>query len=642
MRRVAVALAALALLSLGAGPSPAAAQECPGGSGCALVIESFDSHMEVQPDASVIVTERIRPRFTGSWNGLQRDFVLNNLTAAGRPVVMGMELIAATVDGQAARHEMDRTGQATRRLRVWVPDARNRAADVVIRYRLTDGAIRYFAADTAAGGIDRPYDELYLQVTGTESQVPIQRASVTVALPGGAQPIQAAAYSGGWRSTDQVEARVVSGGVEVPPVGPLSPGQGLTVAVDFERGVVAQPQAVSRSPQVQLNQVGPAPLDGPIGTPAWWAFLPVLLPFLAFWFAHKAWEKRGRDPKGRAITVHWEPPEGLTPAEAGTLVDHSPDMHDVISILVDLAVRGYVEIEEREGGFLGFGKDYAFHLMRPRTEWGELTRYESLFLKSLFRFSSSDVLAGIRGSGGILGGIVSAVSGSDARDGAPAGAVDSVLLSELKNKFYKDLPPIKNDLLDTLVEKGYYRNRPDHVRGIWIAMSVGTVVVGLMGLFAAGAGTASAMVLGGTLAFAGVASGVVLMVFAFLMPARTELGARTREAALGFKQFLERVESPRYRRMITSPDQFEKYLPFAMAFKCEEEWAKAFDDMLTEPPDWYHGRHGAFHASVFASDLSGMASAAGTAMSTAPGSSSGGGGGGSVGGGGGGGGVGGF
>lgn len=156
------------------------------------------------------------------------------------------------------------------------------------------------------------------------------------------------------------------------------------------------------------------------------------------------------------------------------------------------------------------------------------------------------------------------------------------------------------------------------------------------------AGNATGLALGGTMMFAGVASALILGIFAFLMPARTQAGARTREAALGFKQFLERVESPRYRRMITSPEQFERYLPFAMAFKCEKKWAAAFDDLLTQPPDWYHGRHGTFRPTVFAADLGGMASTASSAMSTAPGSSSGSGGGGSVGGGSGGGGVGGF
>src|SRR5690606_20932836 len=126
-----------------------------------------------------------------------------------------------------------------------------------------------------------------------------------------------------------------------------------------------------------------------------------------------------------------------------------------------------------------------------------------------------------------------------------------------------------------------------------------------------------------------------------IMPARTEQGARTREAVLGFRQFLERVESPRYRRMITSPAQFEQFLAFAVACRCADKWAKAFAARLPQPPAWYRGRRAGFNPSAFAAALGGMTKAASSTLSSSP-SSSGSGGGGSVGGGSGGGGGGGF
>jgi len=43
------------------------------------------------------------------------------------------------------------------------------------------------------------------------------------------------------------------------------------------------------------------------------------------------------------------------------------------------------------------------------------------------------------------------------------------------------------------------------------------------------------------------------------------LGARTLERVLGFEEFIRRVESDRFKRMITEPEQFEKLLPFTMA-----------------------------------------------------------------------------
>jgi len=38
----------------------------------------------------------------------------------------------------------------------------------------------------------------------------------------------------------------------------------------------------------------------------------------------------------------------MTPAEAGTLVDDDAAMRDITATVVDLAVRGYLTIEEKE------------------------------------------------------------------------------------------------------------------------------------------------------------------------------------------------------------------------------------------------------------------------------------------------------
>ncbi|HKP75626.1 MAG TPA: hypothetical protein VJT67_08790, partial [Longimicrobiaceae bacterium] len=215
---------------------------------------------------------------------------------------------------------------------------------------------------------------------------------------------------------------------------------------------------------------------------------------------------------------------------------------------------------------------------------------------------------------------------------------DVVRLSDLQNEFYKSLPGIREAIFKRLVERGYYLKRPDQVKGLW--MAVGIVLAVLSGVGAgmlsdAGWGWIDPLALG----IGGVGAGIVVMVFGALMAARTEKGARAREAALGFREFLEKVESDRYRRMITSPELFERYLPYAMAFGVEGRWARAFEDIYREPPDWYAGSgyHG-FSAGHFSSSMSSLSSSAGSTMSSSPSGSGGGGssGGGSGGGGGGG------
>lgn len=600
------------------GPLPAGAQ------GRSIVIEDMHAVYAVRQNGDVEVEERYRVRFNGSWNGLRRLIELGLPDAYGLDDPVGFRLDATTnADGDSRRNEVTGPDRFSREIRVYVPNANDRTASVVIEYTLSD-ALGFFAADETR---ELPaLDEFYWQVTGTDWEVPIRQVSAEVHVPMSTPVSQAAAYFGGAASQNRAPVTTDGAVAYVDDVGPLRAGEGLTIGVGWPAGAVERdPARVIEHPDQGVADRVAGPRPGPL------TYLPLLFPFGVFWMAYRAWDKRGRDPKERAIVVRWDPPEELSPAEAGTLVDHSPEMHDIISTLVELAVKGYVVIEEREKeGFLQFGREYVFHLVRPRSEWDDLLPHQWRFLDGLFKHGSDGV-------GGILKDALGL--GDDASVDAPPETMASVKLSDLKNEFYKEIPGIRDAILDNLVRKGHYMRRPDKARQIWFFGAVFMAAAGFGGFtLTTGGGNT---VLGVVLLIATGLSAAVLAVFGAIMPARTEKGARTREAALGFKQFLQKVESPRYKRMITSPDQFEEFLPYAMAFQCQEQWARAFDDLLSEPPDWYHGHHGHFHATAFASDMGRMATTAGSTMASSPGGS-GSGGGGSVGGGGGGGGGGGF
>jgi uncharacterized membrane protein len=178
------------------------------------------------------------------------------------------------------------------------------------------------------------------------------------------------------------------------------------------------------------------------------------------------------------------------------------------------------------------------------------------------------------------------------------------------------------------------------VQAKWFASAVFIAFIGV-GFGAAAAKRMLVAVSPFAIMAAGLLSALILGVFARIMPARTVAGARAREATLGFKEFLSKVEEERYRKMITSPELFERFLPYAMAFGVADKWANAFRNIYREPPTWYVGGSGQFNASTFSHDISNMSSAMSSSMSSSP-SSSGSGGGGSSGGGSGGGGGGGF
>ncbi|MFN8543459.1 MAG: DUF2207 domain-containing protein [Candidatus Binatia bacterium] len=569
-RAAGAAVAALVVLAA----TPAAARS--------LAIGSFEAAVDVARDGSLTVVETISPRFEGQWNGLYRSIPVEYRSPQGFGYALLLDVLGAT---DAADHplrlELSRE-RHYRKIKVWVPDARDATRTVHLVYRVENG-LRFFV----------DHDELYWNVTGDEWDVPIEAAEAQITLPEGVTGVRAVAYTGPYGSRDRdADLQVTGGVVRVRMRRPLAFREGLTVAIGWDKGVVTEPGLLTRAGYFLRG-------NWPLG-----------IPVVVFAGMLSVWYRRGRDPRGRTIMVAYEPPAGLRPAEVGTLVDNAADLRDLTATLVDLAVRGFLRIEARQTA-TAFGllsrTTYAFHLRRPRPEWTDLRDWERTFLDALFPGTRTDVE-----------------------------------LAALENVFYRSIPGIRDGIFDGLLGHGYYARRPDHVRLFWgIAAVVTGIVLALGGAYLAERGQAAplAYVVGAGL------STLVMGVFARVMPARTVAGARAREAVLGFEDFLSRVESDRFARVVRTPELFERLLPFAMALGVDRAWVRAFADICTQPPDWYRGPDGSrFAPRAFGDDLRHMASAAGASLASAPRSSDGSGfsGGGSSGGGFGGGGGGGF
>jgi uncharacterized membrane protein len=551
-----------------------------------LRIENFQSETIVMADGTIDVTENIQAHFVGGpWHGVYRTIPVEYVTPQGLNYSLFLNVKRITDgSGRALRYETSRV-RHYRKLKIYVPDADNSTQAISIEYSVSD-ALRFFD----------DHDELYWNVTGDDWDIPIHAASARIILPEGTTNIRANVFTGAYRSRAQnAEVDVAGNGVEVRTREPLRLHEGLTVAVAFDKGFVHEPSAAGK---VALFFRSNWPLGLPLATFAVMFYL---------------WWNKGRDPRLRPITAQYEPPDQLTPGEAGTLVDNSADMRDITASIVDLAVRGYIVIEEHQREqMLGLmhSKDYNFIVKKERAEWSKLKAHEQALLEGLF-------VAGTVG--------------------------ESVSMSSLENHFYANLPGIRSNIFDSLVTHGYYNRRPDMVRSTYIAVGV---VVGLLMVFG-GVKIASDLGMAPlTFIAAGILTGAIMCGFGWFMPAHTEQGTRALEGVLGFEDFLVHVEAERFNQMIKTPQMFEKFLPFAMALGVEKNWSKAFQGILAQPPEWYRGSsYGpGFYPMMFTNDLSSMSTRVSSVMTSAPRSSggSGFGGGGSSGGGFGGGGGGGF
>src|SRR5256712_11503885 len=319
--------------------------------------------------------------------------------------------------------------------------------------------------------------------------MPIRAATAKIELPPGAAGVRAIAFNGVYGSTARDAAVTIDGNsVRIVMPHPLEYHEGLTAVVGWNKGVVTPPGLLVRT-------LGTMRSNWPLLIP-----LPVLL------FAFARWRRSGVDPRQRPITVQYDPPHGMTPAEAGTLLDNSADMRDITATLVDLAVRGYMRIEEQQNPKLFglFGGGTAFTLCRLKTADG-LAPHERVVFDGIF---------GLHG--------------------------DHVQLDELKDEFYKQLSPIRDAVFTQLTGSGFYQRRPDKVKQIWMGCGIGAaILIGVGGVFVA----ASFLLTPVPFVIAAIVSGIILLIFAQIMPARTEAGTRALEQVLGFEEFLRRVES---------------------------------------------------------------------------------------------------
>ena len=144
-----------------------------------------------------------------------------------------------------------------------------------------------------------------------------------------------------------------------------------------------------------------------------------------------------------SVAPMYEPPPGISPAEAGTLLDDTIHPRDITSTIVDLAVRGYIKIEETvEKGLVFTHKDYVFHLLKPMAQWTtqDLAPHERVMLENIFQ------------------------GGAETR------------LSSLKNRFYTAVPIIRQDIMSALKNKGIYLLDPESANGYSIGAAIAILI----------------------------------------------------------------------------------------------------------------------------------------------------------------------
>src|SRR5580692_448627 len=199
-RLVSVILFALIAVAFTA---PASARE--------LKIQTFHSEVIVEPDSSLGVTETIEVNFMGVWHGLNRSIPVEYVTPQGFNYSLFVRLESAKDDrGEPLKVETSRQGRYLK-WKIYVNDATDAVRTITLNYRVKNG-LKFF----------EDHDELYWNVTGDESDVPIEDASAHILLPQGATGIHATDYTrarGSRAERRNCDQRHIGGRFYAPPTG---------------------------------------------------------------------------------------------------------------------------------------------------------------------------------------------------------------------------------------------------------------------------------------------------------------------------------------------------------------------------------------------------------------------------------------
>ena len=157
---------------------------------------------------------------------------------------------------------------------------------------------------------------------------------------------------------------------------------------------------------------------------------------------------RARPPAGRVVGVAgrrrdvYVPPEGIRPAQAGLLMEEVVNPVAIPATVVDLAVRGYLRIEEDPTNDDWGGKP-DWRLVKLKAADNDLLEYQRVLLEGLF---------GSRGG--------------------------SVQLSNLEKQFYDRSELVCSSLYKDAVQRGRFIEQPDKVHQRWVVRGRAMTVAG--------------------------------------------------------------------------------------------------------------------------------------------------------------------
>lgn len=539
-------------------------------------IDTFNSDISIAKDGNALIIERISYVFSEERHGIFRCLPTRHQDKASsffKERYIDIEVGAVRMDSQEVPYTVD---ENRNELCIKIGDP-----DVTItgphQYEITyavGGAVSY----EQYGGA-----EWYWNVTGNAWTVPIRAITARVSSVDPILLRERACYRGVVGNADSCQISTDTNGAVLFSGTLFNPGEGVTIAQALDRAVI------KNDVRERFNML-------------WLISIFSLL--VAGGSVYALYRYKTKFRMGRTIIPQYEPYLDVKPMYAGYLFDKRLDPRDITACIVYLAEQGFIKIRKTERKVFFFFEvdDYEMELLRPI---GDITdQFEREIMALIF----------------------------DAA--APVGS--KMTLNELKTNYSQArenairISALDQALSEDLVKKGFFMKATYSSVAMWMFFLGISAVIVVAVFYAA--------------EFVWVVLIVVIifvsMLVAYAFGRRTRKGYEALDHLKGFKDFLRVTETQRYifhNAPEKNAEQFMEFLPYAIAFGVEKEWAKTFEGITIPNPGWYDGGGSSmstFNAVGLTQSLGGFStafagtSASGSSASSGGGSSGGGGGGG--------------
>lgn len=547
------------------------------------VIHLFDVTASVEKDGFVTITERIELTALGREikRGIVRKFPTDYAAADGRTVRTGFELISAKLDGEDVNSSVERK-DAYLEIRLGSSNVMlDRGRHVYEIIYKTRGWIAF----------REKFDEFYWNVTGNEWTFPIEKAAYRVVLPEGGVILKSAGFTGYKGDKGADFKQLPDGSFQTTRY--FRPGEGLTVTVAWEKGLVEAPSLPLMEKLEQMFYYNRE------------LVVAFFIAATALYYA-AAWLLRGRDEPMGAVIPLFSPPGGVEAGYVKYFTERAYSTAALAANILQLAVAGAIRFSggandlkilrtEKQAKELklqlplkeiykkipaGGGMDVdesngeIFYEMEQNLKSAYKTRGKEHFASNI-----SLVILGLiplmlfLGAGSWLGGPVVEFFDSG------GGLFTAIMLLMLIGFAYEFAAKLRS-----LLKGGIGSLRGFEWVQLLILVFLSLLDAALFGLLL----YADPVYIGGVAA----ASGIACFFSLKIMSATTKEGARMAREIRGLAMYIGTAERHRLP-MINPPDEtpqlFEKLLPYAFALGLAKTWADSFSSILEAAgyvPEW--------------------------------------------------------